>query len=178
MTSVKKHQIREEILTFFDSYPNFALIKFSKTKHTTFEELRKLLKKSGAKIQVVKNSIFIKAFDQQSLKNEKIKEVREKAHPIKENTALLGLSEKWSDGLNTFYQFIQKGKTLSFKIAFLDQVIYLGDHLLEIAQIPNKEVLLGKIIGSFKSPISRLVYSLKYSSKKTLVKGVKVNDRC
>jgi len=171
MVSVKKYEIREKIQSFFNTYPNFALIKFDKTKHISLEELRKLLKKSGAKIRVVKNSIFIKAFDQLALKNKKINEVREKAQPIKENTALLGLSEKWSDGLNAFYQFIQKEKTLSFKIALLDQVIYLGDQLLEIAQIPNKEVLLGKIIGSFKSPIYRLVYTLKFSSKKTLVKG-------
>ena len=167
MASLKKQQIKKEIETFLIDYPNLAIIKLDKTNHPTLEQLRKQLKTVGAKFKVVKNTIFQKALYQLASKNKQINSLKEKtAIFLKENTALLGLSENWSRGLNTFYQFIQKEKTLSFKIGILDKTLYLSNDLLKIAQLPAKEVLISKIIGSFKSPISRTVYVMKFNISK------------
>jgi large subunit ribosomal protein L10 len=178
MVSLKKHQIRERIIDFFNTYQNFVLIKFGKTKHSSLEDLRKQLRKSGAKIRVVKNSIFSKALTQMSLKNKEIKAVQKKVFPIRDSTAILGLSEKWNEGLNAFYQFIQKEKTLSLNIGCLEKVIYQNNQLLTIAQLPSKELLIGKIISTFKSPISRLIYAFKFNGNKIvhILRGVRPSE--
>jgi len=35
-----------------------------------------------------------------------------------------------------------------------------------MAELPSKEELLGKIIGSMKSPMSKFVYALKFNTNK------------
>jgi len=166
MPSQKKLGQKGKIEAFLKDYPNFALIKFDKTTHQNLENLRKQLKTVSAKIKVVKNSIFEKALNSASLKEKKISDLRKKTLPLNDSTALLGLPENWSKGLNSFFQFIQKEKTLSFKAGILDKIVYLSDDLLKISQLPSREVLLGKIIGSMMLPVSKTVYAMKFNINK------------
>lgn len=166
MASQKKQLVLEQIVTFLKKNLNFAIIKFDKTKHTNLEALRKELKKSGSNIKVVKNSIFEKAISKLSSENKDIKEFNTKISDLKDSTAILGLGSDWSKGLSAFYNFIKKETTLSFKLGILDSQVYSPETLNQIAQLPSKEELLGKIIGSLKSPISKTVYSLKFNTNK------------
>ena len=43
---------------------------------------------------------------------------------------------------------------------------YNAEKALQIAQLPSREELLGKIIGSMKNPISKFVYALKFNTDK------------
>ncbi len=169
MTSQKKLDQREKLVNFLRDFPNFALIKFDKTTHQNLETLRKQLKTADAQIKVVKNTIFEKALLAASLKQKEIGKLKEKILPLKDSTAIIGLSENWSKSLNAFSQFLQKEKTLSFKAGILDKISYLSDDLLKIAKLASKEVLFGKIIASFKSPVSRTVYSIKFSVTKLVL---------
>lgn len=166
MPSQKKLDQKNKLETFFTDYPNFTLIKFEKTTHQNLETLRKELKKVGARIKVIKNTIFEKALSSASLKNKEIGTFSKKALPLKDNSALLGLPQNWSDGLNAFYRFIQKEKSLSFKLGILDKTVYLSEDLLKISNIPSREILMGKIIGSMKAPIANTVYAMKYNITK------------
>lgn len=166
MASQKKQIILDQIVTFLKKNLNFTIIKFDKTKHTSLETLRKELKKSGSNVKVVKNSIFEKAILKLSGENKDIKEFNSKISDLKDSTAIIGLGSDWSKGLSAFYNFIKKETTLSFKLGILDSQIYTSEVLTKIAQLPPKEELLGKIIGSLKSPISKTVYSLKFNTNK------------
>lgn len=166
MASQKKQIILDQIVIFLKKNLNFTIIKFDKTKHTSLETLRKELKKSGSNVKVVKNSIFEKAILKLSGENKDIKEFNSKISDLKDSTAIIGLGSDWSKGLSAFYNFIKKETTLSFKLGILDSQIYTSEVLTKIAQLPPKEELLGKIIGSLKSPISKTVYSLKFNTNK------------
>ena len=48
----------------------------------------------------------------------------------------------------------------------LDKNLYNSEKVVQIAQLPSREELLGKIIGSMKSPMSKFVYALKYNTNK------------
>lgn len=166
MVQQKKVDQLQEVLKFVQTYPNFSLIRFEKTTHTALESLRKDLKKNSSKIKVVKNTILQKAFNQIAQQRKEIRDLQKKMRDMKDSSALLGLGEDWSKGLNAFHAFTDKDKTLSFKAGFLDNVLYYGDEMTKIAQLPSKDILVGKIISSMKAPMSKLIYSLKYNTNK------------
>lgn len=45
-------------------------------------------------------------------------------------------------------------KILEFKAGVVEGVVYDADGMKKVADIPSKEVLLSKLLGSFKSPMS------------------------
>lgn len=166
MVSKQKKTALDVFVDKLQKNSNFVLIKFKKTTHQSLEALRKELKKKGSTFSVIKNSLFEKAVNKLSLQNTMIKDLKKKFFPVKDTTALLLLGSDWSKGLNAFYQFIQKEKTLDFKFGLLDNQTYDATTLLAIAQLPGKDILMGKIVGSMKSPINKLVYTLKYNTNK------------
>jgi len=145
---------------------NFALIRFEKTLHISFEALRKELRASGSKIKIIKNSLFVKALNKIASKDKSFNNIKEKTSTIRENSAMLLLGEEWSNGLNAFHKFLKNEKTLSFKIGFLDKIVYGSSELEKIAQLPSKETLVGQIIGSMKAPIYKFNHSIKFNMQK------------
>jgi ribosomal protein L10 len=72
----------------------------------------------------------------------------------------------WSRGLNAFFQFMKAEKSLSFKFGSLDQALYSESEVIRIAQLPGKNQIVGMIINSMKSPMSKTVYAMKYNTQK------------
>lgn len=145
---------------------NFILVKFDKTNHQTLEKLRRELRKNQAKISVIKNSLLEKAINKLSTTNKLFKDFRKKFLPLKENSAVLMLEGDWSRGLNAFFQFMKSEKSLSFKFGTLDQALYSEAEVNRIAQLPGKDQIIAKIIGSMKSPMNKTLYALKYNAIK------------
>lgn len=165
----KKTQVIS-LVELLNSTPNFALVKYEKTKHKSLEELRKGLKEHQAQIRVVKNTLLQKALQTKAASMKEVNELVQKIFPLKESTAVLTLSEDYAKALKSFHTFAKKDATLSFKIGLLDNTVYLADDLQKIAILPSKEELIAKLIGGLKSPSSKLVYALKFNiSKLTLV---------
>lgn len=165
VNNLKKNQV-DSILQLIEKNPNILLVKIGKTTHQSLETLRKELRKSNSRIKVIKNTLFEKSVNKIALKNKLFKELKKQFLPLKETAALVTLSDRWSEGLKALYLFTKKDSTLSFKLALLDKNLYDAEKSLEIAQLPNREELLGKIIGSMKSPINNFVYALKYNINK------------
>lgn len=166
MLKEKKIALVQKIQDLLSDYQNFALIKIDKTNHQTLENLRKELKKNQAIFKVIKNTLFEKTINKLVTPKEKFVELKNSFLPLKETNALLLLEKEWNEGFSTFSQFARKEKSLSFKFGFLDGKSYASDQLLRIAQLPPKPQLIANIIGSFKSPSSRLVYLMKFNMSK------------
>jgi len=168
MISQKKQSQASDFSTLLKESPNFALISFDKTKHGSLEKLRTELKKSDASFRVIKNSIFQKTVENLSKKDKGLKELSEKIFPLKDNSALLSLKGDFIAGLSAFYKFTVTEKTLSFKYGFIDNAIYDANKLNTLAKLPPKGELIAKILGSLKSPQTRLVYSMKFNVSKLI----------
>ena len=166
MTNVKKNSQIDDLVQELESASNFALVKYEKTLHTTLETLRKDLKEGDAKLQIIKNTLFEKALRRVATKKKDLNDVAKTAFPLKENTALLSLGDDWSKGLSAFNRFSDKEKTVSFKFGFLENKAYPADQLKKIAQLPSKDVLVGKLIGTMKAPMYHLTMGMKYNMQK------------
>jgi large subunit ribosomal protein L10 len=165
VNQLKKNQV-DSILQLVEKNPNILLVKIGNTTHQSLETLRKELKKSNSKIKVIKNTLFEKSINKIALKDKLFKELKKQFFPLKETTALVTLSDRWNEGLKALYLFTKKDATLSFKLALLDKNLYNAEKALQIAELPSREELLGKIIGSMKSPMSKFVYALKFNTNK------------
>jgi len=164
MANQKKIEKSQKLAKIISEKKNFLLVKFTNISHQKLEGLRKKLKEKQAKLMVIKNSIFEKAIETLVSSREKFNQIKEKFFPLKENSAILTFDSDWSDAISSFYKFVKEEGTLFFKFGFLDDVIYEENQLIKISQLPSRNQLLAKIISSLKSPSSRLVYSLKFST--------------
>lgn len=166
MASQKKIAQVESLAKIVDKNKNFILLKHTKTTHKNLEELRKNLKKNKSYLDVIKNTLFEKTINKLSAKDKLLLDLRKKFFPIREPSAIMYFDSDWSGGLNSLHKFIQKDKTVSFKFGLLDGQLYDQPTMERIAELPSKDQLIAKIIGSFKSPAQRLVYSMKFNLTK------------
>lgn len=168
MANTKKQLQVSELIDILKKNQHFSLLKFDKTPHIKMETLRKALKKSGSKVQVIKNTIFQKAVNKiiQDKNLAQFKEIHKQITTLKENTALLTFGDDWSEGMNVFFTFSRDEKSVSFRLGCLDKITYNSEEMLRIAQLPGKNVLLSKIIGSMKSPLSHFAHAIKYNTQK------------
>lgn len=165
VNQIKKNQV-DSILQLLEKSPNFLLVKIGKTTHQSLELLRRDLRKTGSQIKVIKNTLFEKSINKIVLKKTIFNDLKKQFFPLKETSALVTLSDRWYEGLRVLYLFSKKDSSLNFKLALLDNSIYNEEKALQIAQLPSQEELLGKIIGSMKSPMSKFVYALKFNTDK------------
>ena len=165
VNQIKKNQV-DSILQLLEKSPNFLLVKIGKTTHQSLELLRRDLRKTGSQIKVIKNTLFEKSINKIVLKKTIFNDLKKQFFPLKETSALVTLSDRWHEGLRVLYLFSKKDSSLNFKLALLDNSIYSEEKTLQIAQLPSQEELLGKIIGSMKSPINKFVYAIKFNTNK------------
>lgn len=166
MVSIQKISQVDRLIEDLQTSVNFVLVQFDKTTHQSLESLRKELKKSEARITVVKNTLFEKAIYKISSKNKLLLSFKKKFLPLELTTALLIFKSDWSKGISSFFQYSKRDQTLSFKAAILDGVIYPAEEVTRIAQLPSKVELIAKLLGSIQNPSTRFVYATKYGMQK------------
>ena len=60
----------------------------------------------------------------------------------------------------SIHVFLKKHEFVKIKMALLDNQVVEEDVIGQLAQLPSKEMLIGKLIGSCNSPIQKLLYCL------------------
>ena len=115
--------------------------------------MRKALREAGVKYMVVKNTLTGRACDQVGYSDMKQYLNGMTAIAISENDAVAPAKvlKKYAD------------KVESFKIlaGYLDGAVVDKDTVVALADIPAKEVLIAKFLGSIKSPVYGLAYALQ-----------------
>lgn len=166
MANTAKQSVVDTLITHISSESNFVLVKFDKTKHKTLEALRRDLGKNNASLKVVKNSLLQKAFNKLGQSKKEFRELNKKYLPLKEVTAIVTLNSDWSTGLKAFHTFSEKEKSLGFKFGLIDNTPYGSDEIVKIAKLPGKDQLVGKLLGSMKSPTAHFVNAMKFNMQK------------
>ena len=118
-------------------------------------KFRKEMNKADAKYKVVKNSLALIAAEQAS--NEKLQEL------INGPTSLLASKSDPMTLTKLVYKYLND-EELGIKInnAYLDGEIIDEKQLSDISKLPSKEELISKLLMLLSSPITRLVYNLKF----------------
>jgi len=133
------------------------LIGITGLKVKDISDLRKKLKTEEGNLKVVKKTLIEKAFKENNLEFDKNK--------YKEEIALvLGFKDEILPA-KTVYQFGLANEKLKILGGFLEGKFKEAEEIIALAQLPTKEGLLAKLVGSIASPISGLINVLQGNIK-------------
>ena len=122
-------------------------------------ELRAEMRKAGVEYAVIKNHIMERACEANGI-------------DAKETTVLKGPSafafgyDDVAAPARILKAFIKKAKKCEFKGGFVEKDILNATQVEAIADLPSREMMIARILGSMMSPISKIAIALNEIAKK------------
>ena len=114
--------------------------------------LRKNLREAGVEYKVYKNTLVILAARELGIEGI----VTHLQGPI---SIAFGYEEP-TVAARVLNEFAKTHKKLELKAAIIQGQVFDGAQVNELASIPPRDVLIAKLLGSFKAPLSNLAYLL------------------
>lgn len=157
LTKAQKQKIVEDLRDKIAKSKAMILVGISGLKVKDISDLRKKLKVIDAQIKVVKKTLAEIVLKEKKLPFEKDK--------FKEEVALVfGFKDEISP-VKAVYQFSRENENLKILGGFLEDKFKEAEEIITLAQIPTREELLARLVGSLSAPISNFVYALNYNIK-------------
>ena len=116
-------------------------------------KMRKALREAGVKYMVVKNSLTGRACDEVGFGDMK--------QYLSGMTAIAISPEDPIAPAKVLKQYAEKVESFSILAGYLDGKVIDAKTVEALADIPSKEVLIAKFLGSIKSPIYGFAYALQ-----------------
>lgn len=121
-------------------------------------ELRKNMREAGVEYRVIKNTLTARAARQVGYPEiEKYLE-----GPV---SIAFGYDDPTAPA-RVLADFAKNHKNFELKAGIVQGEVFDKDRVMELSKIPPKEVLIAKLLGSFKAPLSNFVYMLNALKEK------------
>lgn len=130
-------------------------IIFAKYQGLTVEEdteLRKKLREAGVEYKVYKNTLTTLAAKELGLEGIS-------SHLVGPLSMAFGYEDPTAPA-RILNEFAKTHKKLELKAGIVQGEIFDADKVVQLASIPPRDVLIAKLLGSFKAPLSNLAYLL------------------
>jgi len=154
MATQKKINTVEELTRKVNEAKSIVFAEYSGIKHKQLEELRKSLKKVEAEFVVTKNKLLERAF------GEKSADVKEY---LKKDTATLFSYKDEVTGLKEMLKFFKAVNIGKAKGGTLGTKIMNEKTVSQLAMLPTKDIMLGRLVGQLNAPIQGLHYALSWN---------------
>ena len=116
-------------------------------------KMRKALREAGVKYMVMKNSLTGRACDEVGMGDMK--------QYLTGMTAIaIGTTDPVAPA-KVLKEYAEKIESFQILAGYLDGAVVDADTVNKLADIPSKEVLIAKFLGSIKSPLYNLAYALQ-----------------
>ena len=159
----EKQSIYEEITARINGSSFVLVAEYRGMKVDQFSELRRQLRKSGARMQVVKNR-FLRLI------------MRDKGwsglDPSLKGQSAIVTGTDVVQAAKVIKLFSRTGGLPVMKSGVMGNLILTSEQVVALAELPSREVLLGQVVGTVAAPLSRLVGVLKQKVT-TIVQVVK-----
>lgn len=116
-------------------------------------ELRNKFREAGVEYKVYKNTLARRAAE-----NAGMEEL------VKELVGPNGIAFSYDDPVapaKIASEFAKAHKNLELRVGIVEGAFYNEDKLKELANVPSREVLIAKLLGSLKAPVSNFAYLVK-----------------
>ncbi|MFI3172592.1 MAG: 50S ribosomal protein L10 [Eubacteriales bacterium] len=121
-------------------------------------QLRKQLREAGVVYKVYKNTMMKRAFEGTAFAG---------LEEYLEGPSALAIStEDATAPARIICNFAKEAKALEVKAGVVEGAVYDAAEVLALSQIPSREVLLSKLLGSIQSPITNFARVLKQIAEK------------
>lgn len=120
--------------------------------------LRKTLREAGVVYKVYKNTYLNFAFEGTAF--------ADLTKNLEGPTAVAFATDDATAPARIIAEFAKKAPKLEFKAGVVEGVYYDAKGLDQVAQIPSREVLISRLLGSMQSPIANMARVLKQIAEK------------
>lgn len=130
-----------------------------------FNQLRSFLRQVGGEVQVVKNTLFLKALAKAGFNLEDFN--------LEGPSVVVFAKQEEIEPLKTLVSFGKPLGLLALKFGIFDQRCQDSQKLLQIANLPGKDTLKIKLISTLNQPLLRLTFDLSFNLQKlvNILKG-------
>lgn len=147
-----KKEVVEEIKSKFKDAKAAILVDYRGLNVEDTTELRKNFREAGVVYKVYKNNLVKLAV--------KDTEFEMLAQNLTGPNAIAFGYEDAVTPAKVIKEFSKKNKNLEIKTGVIEGEYYDREKIIEIADIPSRDILIAKLLGSIKSPVSNFVYLL------------------
>lgn len=148
----------QEIKEKMQNAKSIVLTKYQGNKADEDTELRKTLREAGVEYKIYKNNLVLLAAKE--LGFEGLEEHLE--GPV---AVAFGYEDATAPA-RLLNEFGKNHKAIELKAGIVEGTVYGTETIKQIAQIPSREVLIAKFLGSIKSPVLNFAYLLSAISEK------------
>lgn len=158
----KNRQIKEaKVAEIKEKLEKAQAIVLADYQGLTVEEdtaLRKTLREAGVEYKVYKNNLVTLAAKELGI---------EGLDSYLEGPVSIAFGyEDATAPARVLYTFAKDHKKLELKAGMVEGTLYNKEEVEKLATIPSKEVLIAKLLGSFKAPLSNVAYLLNAIKEK------------
>lgn len=162
ITKIKKGEIFDKVSKIIDASKTLVFVNFKGLTVSDAIKIRKALKAQNVSYLVAKKTITRKALEKKAIEGS-IPDMAGEVAIVYSDDALAPARE--------IYEFQKKLKNIIKIIGGVFESKYVsGAEMINIATIPNKNILIGMFANVINSPIQGLVISLSEIAKKKEVK--------
>jgi large subunit ribosomal protein L10 len=148
----EKQNISAEYLERLNSSPFFIVVDYQGLKVAPITELRKRLRKAGAEMHVVKNSIFRIAAKEAG--------VADLTGTLAGQLAVVTGRQDVSSTAKVIKTFAAEFERPKVRFGYLKNQRLETQEIMTLADLPSIEVLRSKLVGLLNTPATRLVQVL------------------
>jgi large subunit ribosomal protein L10 len=148
----KKQQVVKELEQKFQEATLVIFTDYSAINVEQMTALRNKLRTPGVQYKVVKNTMA-----EFALKNLGYDDLLDQ---IQGPNAVLFSNEDPVGPTKAIYDFIKQYKKLEVKVGILEGKVISAEKIKGLAELPPREVLVAKVLGTMQAPITSFVYVL------------------
>lgn len=154
-----KQPIVDEVKALFDGAKSAVAVKYLGINVETDTKMRKELRENGVSYKVFKNTLIKRAAADSDF---------EKLGPVLEGSTALAVSKTDATApARIIAKYVKDTKNIvELKGGIVEGEFYDAKAIAQIADIPSREVLLGRLLGSMQSPIANFARVLKQIAEK------------
>lgn len=150
MLREEKVKFLEDLSSEVSQSTGIVLLNFKGLKFGQLNTLRQAIKNKSGKCKVVKNRLLKIVLQKNNMLG--------LDSLLKEETAAALVYGDFAVIAKELKNFLKESDNLKIKGGYVDGNILTADDVVKIADLPSKEVLIGRMLASLKLPVYNVVY--------------------
>jgi len=153
MNRQQKEIVVKQLKDDFSDSQALFVVDYRGLSVTQMQGLRRELREKGGTLKVAKIRLMKRAAADQ--------DIAEPLIPyLKDQLALVFSKNEAPAIAKVLYNFSKDNEKLQLIVGTLDSELITHEQIKSIAELPSREVLLGRILGSLEAPAAQLIYGL------------------
>ena len=160
-TKAQKESILQQIAENLKTQQSILFVDFKGIGVKDLSKLRSQLKEVGGKLEVAKKTLFARAFNKKGMETD-----------FKNMEGQIAVIYSFGDpvaGAKTAYTFAKGNEHLQLLTGYMENQLLTHEYIMQVAQLPSRDQLLGHFVGVLARPIRGLTTVLTGNIKGLMI---------